>query len=187
MTVFEYIAVLVSIIIGLGITHLLGGVGRLIGNPGRAKPYWIHLVWGVYMFQFLVFWWWWQFRLATVADWTYHLYLFLILYAVLLYLLCVVLFPREFPADFSEYYYERRRWFFGLLIITFVVDVVDTLFKGMDYFANLGLQYPVGVVVFVALFILAMVSRSPLFHGAFGVGACLYQFSWIARLFGTLS
>ena len=32
MTVFEYIAVLVSIIIGLGITHLLGAVGRLIAE-----------------------------------------------------------------------------------------------------------------------------------------------------------
>jgi hypothetical protein len=72
-------------------------------------------------------------------------------------------------------------------VITFAVEVGDTLFKGGEYFASLGLQYLVAVVVFVALFIVATVSRDARFHAAFAVGACVYQLSWIFRLFRTIS
>jgi hypothetical protein len=34
MEIFEYVAVLTSIVIGLGITHLLQGVARIIQHPG---------------------------------------------------------------------------------------------------------------------------------------------------------
>ena len=80
MTTFEYIAVLVSIIVGLSLTHLLGGVGRIIGNPGCAKVYWVHLVWTLYAFVYLVAFWWWEYQLSTVEVWTVQLYLFLVLY-----------------------------------------------------------------------------------------------------------
>lgn len=35
MSPFEYLAVLVSLILGLGITHLLSGVGHTIHRRGR--------------------------------------------------------------------------------------------------------------------------------------------------------
>ena len=57
MEIFEYIAVLTSIIIGLGMAHLLRGVVRIIQHPERYPVYWIHLGWVVYMFISLVFWW----------------------------------------------------------------------------------------------------------------------------------
>ena len=50
MTTFEYLAVLISIIVGLGITHLLGGVARFIHHPDRYKFYWVHLLWICYAF-----------------------------------------------------------------------------------------------------------------------------------------
>jgi hypothetical protein len=37
MGVFEYVSVLTSIIVGLGIAHLLGGVAGLVQHPGRHK------------------------------------------------------------------------------------------------------------------------------------------------------
>ena len=37
MEIFEYIAVLTSIIIGLGITQLLRGVARVIQHPGVVQ------------------------------------------------------------------------------------------------------------------------------------------------------
>lgn len=187
MTIFEYIAVLVSIIIGLGITQLLSGVGRLISNPGTTRVYWVHLVWSFYIFLFMVFFWWWQFRLNTVEEWTFYLYMYVIFYAVLLYMLCVILFPREFPTDFREYFFVRRRWFFGLLIVSFVVDVGDTLLKGRDHFVSLGLQYVVAIIVFIALFAVAIISRNARFHATFAVGTCVYQVIWILRLFYTIS
>lgn len=72
----------------------------------------------------------------------------------------VVLFPGEPPADFREYYFAHRKWFFGLLVVTFGVDVVDTLLKVGEYFASLGVRYMVAIGVFVALFVTAAVSRN---------------------------
>ena len=187
MTTFEYIAVLISIIVGLGITHLLGGLGRLIGNPGKAKVYWVHIAWSLYLFVYLVAFWWWEFRLNTVEDWTIELYLFLVLYAVLMYLLCVIVYPMEFPSDFREYFYLRRRWFFGVWILIYVVDVVDTLSKGGAYFASYGLEYPVTMTAYITLSATAIFTVNRRFHGGFAVGMCFYQFVWMFRLFGTVS
>jgi len=187
MTTFEYIAVLVSIIVGLSLTHVLGGVGRIIGNPGRAKVYWVHLVWSLYVFVYVVAFWWWEFQLSAVEVWTVQLYLFLVLYATLLYLLCVILYPREFPSEFREYFHLRRKWFFSLWIVVYFVDIGDTALKGGDHLASFGLEYWVTIVVFVVLFLVATQSRDERFHGAFAVAACIfqfYQFSWTPELFG---
>ena len=40
-----------------------------------------------------MFWWWWEFRLGYVGAWTFQLYLFVVLYAVLMFLTASILFP----------------------------------------------------------------------------------------------
>lgn len=188
MTEFEYIAVLISIVVGLGITHLLGGVGRLIGRPGSAKAYWIHLLWVFFLFLFLIQFWWWEFSFSDVETWRFELYFFLIIYAVLLYLLCVILFPRQFPegGDYRDHYYARRRWFFGLLIVTYIVDLLDTLLKGTGYFMSRPADYFVATAVLIALSAIAMVSANTRFHAAFAIAALVYQWEYHIRAFGTL-
>ena len=95
MDLFEYISVLTSIIIGLGIAHLLRGVARLVQHPGRHRTWWVHLVWVGYMFFQMTFWWWWEFNLNTLDLWHFEDYLFVLLYAVVLYLCCALLFPDD--------------------------------------------------------------------------------------------
>jgi hypothetical protein len=187
MTTFEYVAVLISIIVGLGITHVLAGIGRVISTSGRVQVYWVHVAWTFYLFVYFVAFWWWEFQLSTVEEWTVQLYLFLVLYATLLYLLCVILYPSELPSDLRDYYFSRRKWFFGLWIAVYLVDVADTALKGGAHLVSFGLEYPASILVYIALFVVAMRSTDERFHGAFAVGACiyqLYQFSWTPRLFG---
>jgi len=184
MTTFEYVAVLVSIVVGLGIAHLLHGVGRLISHPKRWKIYWVHLVWALYTFLFLVHFWWWEFQMSTVEVWTPQLYMFLILYAVLLFLVCVILFPNDFAdgRSYREYYYGRRRWFFGLWLGVLTVDTIDTMLKGGEYVADLPItfwQYQLGGVVFVCI---AMVTRNARFHSACAVIFTLIQLGWLFGL-----
>ena len=108
MTTFEYLAVLISIIVGLGITHLLGGVARFIHYPDRYKFFWIHLVWVWFVFIYLLYFWWSQLWMNTVEEWNTYLYAFLVLYSVLLYLLCVIITPPDAPEGF-----DLRGFFFG--------------------------------------------------------------------------
>ncbi len=102
MEMFEYIAVLTSIIIGLDMAQLLLGLTRLIQHPEQAKPYWVHLCWVFYMFVFAVFWWWWEFKLGAIEVWTFGVYLFVIFYAFLVFLLCSLLFPTNFPVTMAS-------------------------------------------------------------------------------------
>jgi hypothetical protein len=187
MSTFEYLAVLISIIVGLGITHLLAGVGRLISSADRPRVYWVHSLWTFYLFVYFAAFWWWQFQLSTVQQWTVGMYLFLILYATLLYLLCVILFPGELPADFRDYFFSRRKWFFGLWVAVYLIDLGDTAMKGSEHFASFGLEYPVSIGLLIVLCAVGFFSSNERFHGAFAVGACifqLYQFSWTPNFLG---
>src|SRR3954467_1167590 len=68
MEMFNYVMVLASVIIGLGITHLLQGVGGIVQHPGREKTYWVHLLWVAATFLRAMFWWWFEFRLSKTAN-----------------------------------------------------------------------------------------------------------------------
>lgn len=60
------------------------------------------------------------------------LYLFLVTYAVSLFLLAVVLVPQSWDGvdDLGEYFLDRRAWFYALLLGATGLDIVDTLLKG---------------------------------------------------------
>jgi cell division protein FtsW (lipid II flippase) len=132
MDLYIHIRIVVSILVGFSLTHLLKGAARLVQHPGRERVYWVHLVWVWFMFFYLIIFWWWEFRLGQISSWTLPLYLFVIVYGVLLYLLCALLFPddvREYNG-FRDYFYSRRRWFFGVLASLWIVDFYDTFIKG---------------------------------------------------------
>lgn len=176
MELFEYIAVLTSIIIGLGMTQLLRGLTRIIQHPEQAKPYWVHLCWVFYMFVYAVFWWWWEFALGEIDVWTFGIYLFVILYAFLVFLLCSLLFPSDFSGydGFKGYFYAKRGWFFGVFCLSEVVGLGDTAIKGMEYFHSLGSQYLIAVSATVVFSAIAAVTRNEKFHATFAIAALLY-------------
>ena len=64
------------------------------------------------------------------------LYLFLICYAVTLFLLQAVLVPRTWDGvtSLKEYFLERRAWFYSLLAFVTILDLFDSYLKG-------GFQY----------------------------------------------
>ncbi len=188
MGIFEYVAVLTSIIIGLGITHLLRGVARLIQHPDTERIYWVHLCWAGYVFLTLVFWWWWEFRLGEVEVWTFQLYIFVVFYAVVMFLTASILFPDSLEGyhGYRDYFYSRRTPLFVLLGLSGLTDVADSLFKGVDYWLALGMEYHVLSVLHPPLCIVAMFSRNPRFHGAFAIFMLVHQVSWALRQYWTV-
>ena len=92
MSQFEYVAVLISIIAGLALTQILRGVGRMVTDSNGPKPYWVHLIWTLYLFLSIVAFWWWEFRLGSV-DWSLTLYLVVVAYATLFFFASLVIQP----------------------------------------------------------------------------------------------
>ena len=171
MEMFNYVMVLASVIIGLGIAHLLQGVGGIVEHPRREKVYWVHLLWVGVIFLRAIFWWWFEFELSKIPQWTFTLYLFVLAYAVLIYLWCALLFPRDLHGydGFKDYFYSRRAWFFGLLVVGQLVDIADTLSKGLAHFESLGPSYLAVIGGVSVLLLIAMRTRSERYHAALAV------------------
>ena len=146
MDQFEYVMVLVSIIIGLGIAHILLGIAGIIDRLSRKKDRLelslAHAAWLAFCFLWLVMFWWWEYRFSTrVSDWTMGLYLFLVCYAVTLFLLQAVLVPRTWDGvtSLKEYFLERRAWFYSLLALVTILDQFDSYLKGgFEYILDTG-------------------------------------------------
>lgn len=182
---FTHIRIIIGIVLGLGLTHLLRNAAHLVEHPKKTRVWWVHLVWALSTFLYLVHFWWWELRLDTVPHWNFAAYLFVILYAVLLYLMCALLFPEDISdySGFRDYFLSRRRWFFGVLAIVYLLDFIDTWLKGAGYLHALGPEYIVRGAVFVTLCLIAMRTRNARFHGAFAVLGIIYQLSFILRLY----
>lgn len=187
--IFPHIRIVMGMVIGLGLTRLLSGVARIVQHPKQYQLYGVHLAWVALVLLMLVHFWWWEFGLYEIAEWTFGKYLFLIGYAVALFLLCAFLFPESMQdyRSYEDYFYSRRAWFFGLLAATYLLDIVDTLLKGEAHFARFGNEYLIRTPVMVGLCAVAILSRNRRFHMAFVAFALVYQFWWILRLFDTIA
>ena len=187
--IFLHIRVVMAIMLGMSMTRLLTGAARFVQHPGKQKIYPVHLGWVVSMLLTLIHFWWWEFRLYDIPHWNFQIYFFLIFYTIILFLLCTLLFPDNIAeySGYEDFFISRRKWFFGLLALTYVFDLFDTLLKGRAYYDTFGSEYLVRVPVFLILCGIAIVTPNRWFQAALVVGSLIYQVSWIVRLFDTLT
>src|ERR1700730_15347196 len=98
MSSFEFIAALMSIIVGLGVTNLLAGAGRAFYRRRENPLDEVHIVLTIATLLLLVLQWWVTFKWNAEVAWTFDTFLVLTAGTVALYLLTVFL----SPPDMSE-------------------------------------------------------------------------------------
>jgi hypothetical protein len=133
MTPFEHLSVLISIVIGLGIAHLLTAVQHLIQARERIVFYWLPLAWAVLVLVTQVEWWWSSFSLEGQSDWNFFYFLFLLLSPVALFLASALVLPAiEAGQDYDlrGYYESTHRWFFGVLTFN---PLLDAIRRGLEF------------------------------------------------------
>lgn len=188
MDAFGHIRMVIGFILSISIARLLLGAVKIIQHPGRVKPYSVHLLWAFYIFILLIHFWWWEYKLRTIPLWTFQEYFFLIIYIILYFVLCALLFPddlKDYQDSYEAYFYSRKHWFFGVLAFTYAADVLDTAMKGAHYFAHFGWEYPIRNAVHFMLCLVAMWVNDKRFHMALVVFFILYELSYVFRLYGT--
>ncbi|WP_448951438.1 hypothetical protein [Labrys neptuniae] len=187
-TILSHVRTVISIIVGLSVGRLLTGLARFVQHPRQQKIYPVHLVWIVFMLLQIISFWWWEFHLINV-HWTFPLYCFVAFYASLFFFMCTMLFPDTMYEykGFEDYFMSRRRWFFGLLILTFLLDIGDTFIKGRDYTAALGPEYWVRFAAYVSVSAIAMVVSNQRFQLAFAIVALVGEIGWTLSLYDTLN
>lgn len=161
---FEYLSVMISIILGLGVAHLIADATRLLQGRARVRLYWVTVVWGVVLFLLHIQVWWALFSWRLVPEWNYFSFLLMILPPLVLYAIAVLVLP-EFDVregvDLRVYYYQNQRWFFGLftlLLLLFIAQPV--LVRDMDPLHGSNI-FRLGIA---ALFASCAFIRAPRFH-----------------------
>ena len=121
MELFEFLMVLVSIIIGLGVAEVLTGVARVLRHPDSVQRYWVHTVTAVTIFLALLQTWWESWSLREATEWSFPGLLMMLAGPVCLFLMAHLLYPEEMPgSDLREYYYRIARpfWTLAALAVT---------------------------------------------------------------------
>lgn len=183
MDQFEYVMVLVSIIIGLGIARILAGIGGIIDRQSRKdnrlELSLAHASWLGYCFVWLVLFWWWEYRFSIrVSDWTIGLYFFLISYAVVLFLIQAVLVPRTWDGvtSLKDYFLERRVWFYSLLLFATILDQFDSYLKGgFEYLLDTGPANLAFAAVTLPVVIIGIRTANLRFHNIVGTVFLVWQ------------
>lgn len=185
---FVHVRMIIGVVVGLGVGRLLTGLARFVQHPSREQIYSVHFAWTLFVLLSIVHFWWFEYRLALAVRWSFELYIFVIFYACLLFLATTLLFPDKLDeySGYKDYFISRRKWFFGLLALIFIVDFADTALKGGAYFESLGPAYPIRTGGFVIAFLAGALSDNLRVQAALAGGALAAQTIWILWLYDTL-
>ena len=175
MQAFEYLGVLVSVVIGLAMTHLVLGIIRVIHSRKSTVVYWVHLLWVFNVLYLLLGFWWFFFAWQSLPEWSRAAFYLFIAYALSLTIAAGLLFPLTGSVShFKKFFFEHSRWFFGSMILANLLDVIEVTAK-----ASYGIRpvpeiyFPFMAIVFLGLAI-AMFTSNRRIHGAFAI---LYFFA----------
>lgn len=173
---FEYLTVLISVVIGLSVTSFLTNVARIIHVRSNVTISWVQLLWSVTILIWTIAFWWFTFVLAEQQQWTYPLFVFLLAYSTLLFLLMALLFPEGVPEDhnYRTQFMRNRVWFFGVLLVFLCVDVIDYLIKlEKDVSIVNHLPYAAFVGPLIVLSLFALRTDKLVFHRVFSAYSLL--------------
>ena len=186
--IFEHCRLILGMVLSLSVARLLNGLARFVQHPNRTKIFLPHILWAFAILLHLIHFWWWEFKLIYVREWVFETYLLLILYTIDIFLLCCLLFPDDIQeySGFEEYFMSRRKWFFSIFAVSFIIDFFDTAVKGSQYFASLGWEYPVRNVVYLIACVCAIWIKSTRVQLGLVVIALVYEISYILRLYHTM-
>lgn len=166
MTLFEYLGVLISIVLSFGIIRLLDGIPFAFAR-GRGRGYWVHATWVV-----LILWlhvqYWWAFWSYKEVDWNYPKFLLALGAPLLIYSLAITLVPRDASAvsSWREHFYGIRVRFFSLYACWISVALLQSwLVLEQAFFVPLRL----GQGLFVVLCVSGATFEKPAFQGFLAV------------------
>ena len=152
MTHFEYIAVAVSIILGLGVIQLLSSLDRVLARPSR---YWLHSAWVLTLFWIQVLNWWAFWDLKNIA-WNLGYFSFWITYVSAIYLMVLALTKTDSAVvSWEDVYFSRARQFFGLFGFVVILAILLTWIM-----LDAALLHPYRYVQYSLLVILAILFAS---------------------------
>lgn len=187
MSEFDYLSVITSIVLGLSLTQILTGLGRMIQLRRRIAFYWPAVLSMLALILVDVQFWWSLFGLRGRTDWDFPSFLIILAQAVVLSVASTVLIPAmpdEAPRiDLKAAYFDHARWYYGLLLGVLAISLVKNLI------INGHLQNAPDLAahgVFGAIFAVLAASRSDRVHKVLAPVVTAMFVTYVAVLFARL-
>jgi hypothetical protein len=158
LTPFDYLTVLVSIVMGLAIANVLTGLANVMLARERVGFYWPPVAWAVWLFFIEAQHWWAQWGVHHTRVWNFGTFLLELLVPVNLFLLSALALPARESGDAPDlfaWYSRNRRWFFGLMFCLPLLSIAEEVARTgrMDSLVNLGFLLAFAAVALAAYFL----------------------------------
>ena len=122
MSEFEYLAVFVSMIFGISVTHILAGVIRTVYRGETSQT---HFVFTAFFFFVAVLNWWTAYSWHDVEVWSLDSFLIIIIWSVSHYVAAITLYPPQ-STSMEQPFESHRSWFLWAFIGVVIADILQT-------------------------------------------------------------
>jgi hypothetical protein len=136
MTQFEFLMMIASVVVAVGMTEIVGGWGRLARADGEIKFDWLHLGWTIYILLLSVQYWigMWSYRELHI-EYVGQIF-FLVVPTLFLVLAAFAMSPdvvNRSQIDMRTYYLEKRRVvFLSLAVFSLAAWLADIVIVGYE-------------------------------------------------------
>jgi len=125
MTFFEYMMVMVSLIMALALSHIMRASADFLSGP---KRYWVQSSWSIIIVLLILQSWWAYWDLRDITDWSFLRYLSVFFYPLFFSFIASVLIPmnRDAEHDWRASFFNKRVWFFSAMLISSFIAILHT-------------------------------------------------------------
>lgn len=162
MNLFEFLMILLSLIVGFGLAEILSGVARFLKRDGVRGFSWTHSAATVTVFIGLLQTFWESWGLNDIETWSFPAMLLMLGSPIFLFLIAHILFPEpEHSGSLDDHYFERARLIWVLVSLTIIVG---TLFRPIAFDFPLWIADHLSSLPTLAVCILLSVFKSRNLH-----------------------
>ncbi len=177
MTQFEFLAVIISIVLAFGISDILLTWGEQIRLRKKVRHYGLLSAWTALILIMMIQIWWSLWLVRDRVGWTLIEFFVLIFPFLLISLIAYVLTPsyQNEELDLKRYYFDNSAWIFGLAALYLASTMLFTdVIRGESVFEPQNAIRSIGLL----LMILLALWRNERFHVVAAVVAYGLLFGW---------
>lgn len=170
---FEYSSILVSIILGLGITQLLSAFSDLLYNYKKVSFYWPQTLWLVFILFLHIQDWFITYQLKDKPEWHFAELVFILLYPVSLFMAAKLLLPsndKEESRQMKSYYMSQYPVLFAVMAVSILLSVIFNIWLLRE---PLLAQVHLLMFFLVILLIAVLKVRHPMIHKFTAIAVCV--------------
>jgi hypothetical protein len=183
---FNYLSVLLSIVLGLAIAQVLQGLRGLILARVKVKLYLPTVIWTGLALLLAIQAWWASFGLHTRANWNFLAFMVIVLQVISVYMVAALVLPDVTGCtiiDLRDHYFAHRSWFFGALLACVVFSAAKEITLRGHFPGGMNREFH---IIFGLAVIVGAITRREWFHKLMAPVMALLFLLYITLLFSRL-